>query len=76
MWADFGWWVQPNGQRRLLSWNAATKELKLWGLDRLQEDEVIAVIDSESEVRDRLEGWANYNETEEGRAWLEQQLAK
>lgn len=74
VWLDSGWWVQPDGQRRLLSWNAETKELKFWGLDRCQDDLVLAVIDTEDEVTRRLEGWADHNDTREGLAWLAQRL--
>lgn len=83
VWCDFGWWPQPNGQRRLLSWNAATLELKLWALSRFDEDTVLTVIDTEDEVRRRLgecdcsegcRGWTDHNETVEGLAWLTRRL--
>lgn len=75
IWADFGWWVMPDGARRLLSWNAATHELKLWALDPTRKkDTILAVIDTEDEVRRRLDGWSDHNDTREGLAWLAQRL--
>jgi len=76
VWLDKGWWRMPNGQRRLLSWNAASKELKLWSLDPTsrRDDMVLAVIDTEEEVCRRLAGWEAYNDTPEGLAWLAAQL--
>lgn len=74
VWLDCGWWLQPNGQRRLLSWNAATKELAFWPLNRQQEPDVVAVIDDENEVRRRLQGWEAHNESKEGLSWLAQRL--
>ena len=71
IWADFGWWLMPNGTRRLLSWNAATHELKLWSLNPTsKEDAIFAVIDTEDEVRRRLDGWQDHNDTKEGLSWL------
>lgn len=74
MWADFGWWMHPSGIRKLLSWNAATKELAFWPLTRWDQPTIIAVIDSEDEVRRRLDGWAEHNQTKEGLGWLAQRL--
>lgn len=74
MWVDSGWWRTPDGRRRLLSWNAATRELKLWGLDRNQPDILLAVIGTEDELHRRLDGWAEYNDTDEGLAWLARRL--
>lgn len=80
VWLDRGWWLMPNGQRRLLSWNAATKELRLWGLKRWIDEEdatdhlVLAVIETEDEVVRRLDGWDAHNDTKEGLSWLAAQL--
>jgi hypothetical protein len=74
VWADFGWWLMPNGTRRLLSWNAATKELRLWALHSDQRGDVLAVLATEDEVTRRLEGWAEYNDTKEGLSWLASRL--
>lgn len=74
VWLDKGWWLMPNGTRRLLSWNAATKELNLWPLDRQQKAMVLAVIDTEDEVNRRLDGWDAYNDTREGLTWLAERL--
>ena len=74
VWADFGWWVQTNGRRRLLSWNQATKELSLWPLDRTENPIVLAVIETEDEVRRRLDGWDAYNDTKDGLGWLARRL--
>lgn len=81
VWADFGWWLMPDGRRRLLSWNAATHELKFWSLNRQEEEEdkkerrlVVAVIHHEDEVRRLLDGWSDHNDTREGLAWLAQRL--
>lgn len=74
VWADYGWWLMPDGTRRLLSWNAATHELKLWSLHRLQRDIVLAVIPGELEVNRRLEGWADHNDTKDGLGWLAARL--
>lgn len=73
-WCDFGWWRTSTGTRRLLSWNAATHELTLYGLTHWDPDMVVAVIDTEDEVRRRLEGWEAYNDTRGGLAWLAQRL--
>lgn len=74
VWRDAGWWVMPNGTRRLLSWNAATHELKLWALDRSHPDTVLAVIGTEDEMIRRLEGWEMHNNTRDGLSWLAQRL--
>jgi hypothetical protein len=74
IWADFGWWLHPSGVRKLLSWNAATKELAFWPLTRWDHPTVIAVIADEDEVRRRLDGWADHNDTKEGLGWLAQRL--
>lgn len=74
VWYDSGWWLMPDGTRRLLSWNAGTKELRLWGLTDRQKDIVLAVIDTEDEVHRRLQGWESYNDTPEGLGWLAGQL--
>lgn len=73
-WLDFGWWPQPNGQKRLLSWNAQTKELTFWPLHPLEEQTVLAVIADEDEARHRLVGWEMHNNTREGLSWLAQRL--
>lgn len=73
-WVDFGWWPQPSGLKRLLSWNLATKELTFWPLHRAEEPMVLAVILDEDEVRRRLDGWAEHNTTKEGLGWLAQRL--
>lgn len=74
VWVDFGWWIQPNGLRRLLSWNAATHELAFWPLLRSEKPTIVAVIDDEDELRRRLDGWADHTDTKEGLAWLAQRL--
>lgn len=74
IWWDAGWWVQPDGTRRLLSWNAGTHELTLLSLDRRVPDLVLAVIPTEDEVRLRLEGWQEHTDTKEGMAWLADRL--
>ena len=74
VWKDAGWWVMPNGGRRLLSWNAATHELKLWSLNPNEADTVLAVIPTEDELDRRLQGWAAHNDTKDGLKWLAQQL--
>jgi hypothetical protein len=74
IWVDFGWWPQPDtGIRKLLSWNVATKELTFWPIGR-EAPVVLAVISDEDEVRQRLEGWADHNNSEDGLAWLAQRL--
>lgn len=75
VWLDKGWWLTHTGTRRLLSWNAATKELKLWALNPQEDDDVLAVIDTEDEVCRRLDGWEAYNDTKEGLSWLAERLA-
>lgn len=74
MWCDFGWWPQGSGRKRLLSWNAETKELSFWPLHREEQPVVLAVIDDEDEVRQRLQGWEMHNTDNEGLAWLAQRL--
>lgn len=74
VWRDFGWWVHSKGQKRLLSWNEATKELSFWPLARWEKPVVLAVIEDEEEVRRRLEGWESYNDTTEGLGWLAARL--
>lgn len=74
VWLDSGWWVHPDGTRRLLSWNAASHELKFWAVDRRDKDLVLAVIDTEAEVVRRLEGYADHCDTKEGLSWLAQRL--
>lgn len=74
VWCDFGWWTQSTGQKRLLSWNAGTKELTFWPLARWEEPLVLAVIADEDEVRRRLEGWEAYNTSKEGLDWLASRL--
>lgn len=69
VWLDFGFWPQPSGPKRLLSWNAETHELSFWPLDR-EPPIVVAVIETEDEVRARLEGWADHNTKEGGLEWL------
>ena len=70
MWLDFGWWVQPTtGIRKLLSWNAETKELAFWPINR-EPPIVLAIIADEDEVRRRLEGWEAHSMTREGMGWL------
>lgn len=73
-WLDFGWWPQPSGHKRLLSWNAETNELAFWPLHPLEQPLILAVIPDEDEVRERLEGWADHNTTKEGLSWLASQL--
>ena len=74
IWYDAGWWRMPDGTRRLLSWNAATKELRLWALHGRQKHITLAVIDTEEDVQRRLKGWEAYNDTDEGLEWLADQL--
>lgn len=79
IWLDRGWWLQPNGTRRLLSWNAGTKELRLYSIDPRPRDDdkgdlILAVIDSEEEVNERLQGWEQHNDNPDGMAWLAEQL--
>jgi hypothetical protein len=74
IWCDFGWWVHPNGQKKLLSWNAETKELAFWPLTRWEQPVALAVIPDEDEVRRRLDGWDAYNSTKEGLVWLANRL--
>lgn len=75
IWADFGWWLMPNGSRQLLSWNAATHELKLWSLNPTRrEDTILTIIRDEDELRRRLDGWQDHNDTKEGLTWLAQRL--
>lgn len=74
VWVDFGWWVQPAGNKRLLSWNEATKELTFWPLTRWEEPIILAVLTDEDEVRQRLDGWADHNTSSDGLAWLAQRL--
>lgn len=73
VWLDFGWWPQPSGVKRLLSWNAETHELSFWPLGR-EAPIVLAVIENEDEVRARLDGWAEHNSTEGGLEWLAARL--
>jgi hypothetical protein len=70
-WLDFGWWGRP---KRLLSWNAETKELAFWPLHPFEQPTILAVIPDEDEVNRRLDGWADHNTTEEGLTWLAQRL--
>lgn len=74
IWCDFGWWVHPDGHKRLLSWNQATKELSFWPLARWEEPIVLAVIPDEDDVRRLLEGWDTFNHTKEGLSWLAARL--
>ena len=73
-WCDFGWWIFPDGQRRLLSWNAETKELSFWALHRFEDNRVVAHFLDEDEVRDALAGWEAYNSTPDGLSWLAERL--
>ena len=73
VWLDFGWWKQPSGIVKLLSWNAANGELAFWPLGR-EETIILAVIPTEEEVRRRLEGWAEHCGTRDGLGWLAQRL--
>jgi hypothetical protein len=73
IWLDFGWWPQPGGTKKLLSWNAETHELTFWPIAR-EAPILLAVIPDEDDVRRRLDGWADHNDTKEGLAWLAQRL--
>ena len=73
LWLDFGWWPQPGGVRRLLSWNEETGELAFWPLNR-EPANVLAIIKDEDEVRRRLDGWEAYNATPDGEKWLATRL--
>lgn len=70
IWLDRGWWVHPDGQRRLLSWNAATHELAFHALHRWDQPIILAVIDTEDEVVERLAGWEAHNDHAAGLGWL------
>lgn len=69
-WLDRGWWVHPDGQRRLLSWNAGTHELAFHSLHRFDRPIILAVIDTETEVIRRLDGWEAHNDQPGGLGWL------
>lgn len=70
VWLDQGWWVTPAGFTRLLSWNAATQELKLWATCRWHDDVVLGRFETEEEVLRRLDGYDAYCETPDGLGWL------
>lgn len=74
VWYDAGWWLMPGGWKRLLTWNAASKELTLLATYPHEKDMVLAVIDTEEEVHRRLSGWEAHNDTKEGLSWLAGQL--
>lgn len=65
---DMGWWVATNGQRKLLTYWADTGALVLGDQD------VIAIIYDEDDLRRRLTGWAEHCETREGLSWIAAQL--
>jgi hypothetical protein len=73
VWLDSGWWVQPNGTKRLLTWNAGTHELSLQPIGR-EEPIILAIIATEEEVRRRLDGWPDHAGTKDGLGWLAQRL--
>lgn len=74
MWLDRGWWWTTNhaGQltRRLLSWNAGTKNLTLLANNQWETDMVLAVIHTEEDVIRLLDGWEDYSESKNGLAWV------
>jgi hypothetical protein len=63
---DMGWWRVPGGRRQLLCWYS-TGSLYLG-------DVLVAVIPTETEMRRRLDGWADHCETRDGLGWLAQRL--
>jgi hypothetical protein len=74
VWFDRGWWLFPDQQRRLLTWNQATKQLQFCALHRFEDDRVLARFDNEAAVAAATAGWEEHNITTHGLAWLHSQL--
>jgi hypothetical protein len=74
VWLDRGWWLMRDGQRRLLSWNAETKEVSFWALDRFQENVVLAKVATEDEVLVRLADYDTHCDSVAELRWLAEQL--
>ena len=67
MMTDFGYWPTINGQRELLTWHPTSGILTLGS-------HAVAKISDETELRRRLNGWADHCETRDGLGWLAQRL--
>ena len=65
---DLGWWKIRNGQRRLLTWWPDTGALILGDQD------VIALIHDEDDLRRRLTGYADHCDLPDGLGWVATQL--
>lgn len=66
---DLGWWTLSDGRRALLCWNPHNGQLVLHWPDGFRND-VLAVVHSETELRRRIDGWADHAGTREGLNWL------
>ena len=64
---DLGWWLDGRGRRQLLAWNSGTGHLYLGST-------AVAKVDTEDELRRRLDGWPDHCLTREGLGWLAQRL--
>lgn len=65
---DMGYWVCPNGQRKLLTWWSDIGALILGDID------VIARIYDEDDLRRRLADWPSHCDLRDGLGWVAQQL--
>jgi hypothetical protein len=70
---DFGHWVLPDHRRGLLCWHPISGELVLHRPSGSDND-ILAVIDTEAELRRRIKGWEQHCFTSNGLAWLAAQL--
>lgn len=60
---DFGWWAGRDGRRYLLSWSEDTGMLTMDG-------DVVGWVETEEEVRSRLEGWHEHIDSPGALIWL------
>lgn len=65
---DMGYWICPNGQRKLLTFWPDT------GAVILGDEDVLAVVHDEDDLRRRLEAWPEHCDLRDGLGWVAQQL--
>lgn len=69
-----GWWSDPRGFRRLLTWDPATGELTLEPGHR-ERAELLAVIPNRVILGAVLNGWADECDKTNSQEWLRRQVA-
>ena len=70
---DLGYWTLHDGRRALLCWNPHNGQLVLHHPDGYRND-ILGVVYTETELRKRIDGWADHAGTREGLTWLAGQL--